>query len=74
VKVVYKNRYRAVSYSILKHYNARNDITVDNQTFVNIAMFTLSDSKPPEILHTLCGTLCSLTLRSPEIFSTCTHS
>jgi hypothetical protein len=57
VKVVHKNWYRPASYSILKHDSARNNITVDNQTYANIAMFTLSDSKPHEILHTLCGNL-----------------
>jgi len=46
VKVVRKDGYRAVSYSILQLYNARNDITVDNQTYANVNFYVLLTVHP----------------------------
>jgi len=44
VKVFHTNRCRAVSYGILKHQLARGYITVDNETYVDLRLFTQYDS------------------------------
>jgi len=46
VKVVHKNWYRAVSYSILQLYDARNAITVDNQKYAIINFYVLLTVHP----------------------------